>query len=49
MEKETRRAGARGLAPADRMEGLVVVAPFCFWAIVLGLVPGLALRSLFAG
>ncbi len=49
MEHQPEHAGLQGFAPADRREGLVVVASFCFWAIVLGLIPGLALRTLLLG
>lgn len=49
MKGQAQRDGLQGFAPADRMQGLVVVASFCFWAMVLGLVPGLAIRTLLAG
>lgn len=40
---------ARQFAPADLLQGILVVSSFGFWAVMLGLMPVLLLRVWLAG
>jgi len=40
---------ARNFAPADLLQGLLVISSFGFWAVVLGLMPVLLLRIWLTG
>ena len=40
---------ARQFAPADLLQGILVVSSFGFWAVMLGLIPVLLFRVWLAG
>jgi hypothetical protein len=40
---------ARNFAPADLLQGILVISSFGFWAVMLGLMPALLFRVLLAG
>ncbi|WP_439371017.1 hypothetical protein ACRQ5Q_05820 [Bradyrhizobium sp. PMVTL-01] len=44
MGHRTRPTAAQQFAPADLMQGILVVSSFAFWAVVLGLMPVLLFR-----
>jgi hypothetical protein len=48
MPPETQGAGLRNSAPADWIQGLLMVSSFGFWAIMLGLLPVLLVRVVLA-
>jgi hypothetical protein len=47
MGHRTRRTAAQKFAPADLLQGILMVSLFGFWAVLLGLVPGLLFRVWF--
>jgi hypothetical protein len=49
MGHRTRPTAAQKFAPADRLQGILMVSAIGFWAVTLGLVPGLFFRVWFAG
>ena len=49
MGHRTRPTAAKEFAPADLMQGLLVISPFGFWAVMLGLMPVLLFRVWLAG
>jgi hypothetical protein len=44
MGHRTRPTAARQFAPADLLQGILVVSSFGFWAVMLGLMPVLLYR-----
>jgi len=44
MRHRTRPTGASQFAPADLLQGILVVSSFGFWAVVLGLMPVLLFK-----
>ena len=49
MGHRTRPTAVKNFAPADLLQGLLVISSFGFWAVMLGLMPGLLFRVWFAG
>lgn len=49
MQHRTQPTAARQFAPADLLQGILVVSSFGFWAVLLGLMPVLLLRVWNAG
>ena len=49
MGHRIRPTAAREFAPADLLQGILVVSSFGFWAVVLGLMPVLVYRVWLAG
>ncbi len=49
MGLRTRDAAARNYAPADLLQGILVISSFGFWAVMLGLMPVLLFRVWLAG
>jgi len=49
MAQRTQPTAARNFAPADLLQGLLVISSFGFWAVVLGLMPVLLYRVWLAG
>jgi hypothetical protein len=49
MGHRTRPAAARPSEQADRLQGILLVSSIGFWAVMLGLMPGLLFRVWFAG
>jgi hypothetical protein len=49
MGHRTRPTAAKDFAPADLLQGLLVISSFGFWAVMLGLMPVLLLRVWLAG
>ena len=49
MGHRTQPAAAPQFAPADLLQGLLVVSSFGFWAVMLGLMPVLLFRVWLAG
>ncbi|GLR87860.1 hypothetical protein GCM10007857_45720 [Bradyrhizobium iriomotense] len=49
MGHRTRPTAAKDFAPADLMQGLLVISSFGFWAVMLGLMPVLLFRVWLAG
>ncbi|MBR1130615.1 hypothetical protein [Bradyrhizobium iriomotense] len=45
MGYRTRPTAAQQFAPADLLQGILVVSSFGFWAVVLGLMPVLVFRA----
>ncbi|WP_186294102.1 hypothetical protein [Bradyrhizobium guangdongense] len=44
MELRTEDSVARHYAPADLLQGILVISSFGFWAVMLGLMPVLLFR-----
>lgn len=44
MELRTQDSVAQNYAPADLLQGLLVISSFGFWAVMLGLMPVLLFR-----
>ncbi|MDE2376113.1 hypothetical protein [Bradyrhizobium sp.] len=44
MELRTRDPAAQHYAPADLLQGILLVSSFGFWAVMLGLMPALLFR-----
>jgi len=44
MGHRTRPTAAKYFAPADLLQGLLVISSFGFWAVMLGLMPVLLFR-----
>ncbi|WFU41984.1 hypothetical protein QA640_05675 [Bradyrhizobium sp. CB82] len=49
MGHRTRPTAAKDFAPADLMQGLLVISSFGLWAVMLGLMPVLLFRVWLAG
>jgi hypothetical protein len=49
MEHRTRPTAAQQFAPADLVQGILVVSSFGFWAVMLGLMPVLLYRVWLVG
>lgn len=49
MGYRTRPTAARQFAPADLLQGILVVSSFGFWAVMLGLMPVLLFRVWLVG
>ncbi|MGY8664125.1 hypothetical protein Q3C01_17400 [Bradyrhizobium sp. UFLA05-109] len=49
MGHRIRPTAAEHFAPADLMQGLLVISSFGFWALMLGLMPVLLFRVWLAG
>ena len=49
MGHRTRPMAAKDFAPADLLQGLLVISSFGFWAVMLGLMPVLMFRVWLAG
>ncbi|MBR0714417.1 hypothetical protein [Bradyrhizobium liaoningense] len=49
MGLRTRDRTARNHAPADLLQGILVISSFGFWAVMLGLMPVLLFRIWLAG
>jgi hypothetical protein len=49
MGHRTRLGAAKNFAPADLLQGLLVISSFGFWAVMLGLMPVLLFRVWLAG
>ncbi|MCK1547157.1 hypothetical protein IVA87_04355 [Bradyrhizobium sp. 147] len=49
MGHRTRPTAASQFAPADLLQGILVVSSFGFWAVMLGLMPVLLFRVWLAG
>jgi hypothetical protein len=49
MGLRARNAVANTFAPADLLQGILVVSSFGFWAVMLGLMPVLLFRVCLAG
>ena len=49
MGQRVRPTAAEMFAPADLLQGILVVSSFGFWAVMLGLMPVLLFRVWFAG
>lgn len=49
MGHHTRSTAVQQFAPADLLQGILVVSSFGFWAMMLGLMPGLLLRVWLVG
>jgi hypothetical protein len=49
MGHRTQPAATQQFAPADLLQGLLVVSSFGFWAVMLGLMPVLLFRVWLAG
>ena len=49
MGHRTRPTAAKDFAPADLMQGILVISSFGFWAVMLGLMPVLLFRVWLAG
>lgn len=49
MRQRARSTAAEMFAPADRLQGILMVSSFGFWAVMLGLMPGLLFRAWLAG
>jgi hypothetical protein len=49
MGHRTRPTAAKDFAPADFLQGLLVISSFGFWAVMLGLMPVLLFRVWLAG
>lgn len=49
MGHRIRNTAAQNSAPADLLQGLLVISSFGFWAVVLGLLPVLLFRVWLAG
>jgi len=49
MGHRTRPTAARQFAPADLLQGILVVSSFGFWAVMLGLMPVLLFRVWLVG
>ncbi len=49
MQHRDGPTAARDFAPADLVQGLLVISSFGFWAVVLGLMPVLVFRVWLAG
>ncbi|MBR0778990.1 hypothetical protein JQ625_29550 [Bradyrhizobium diazoefficiens] len=47
MGHRTRRTAAQEYAPDDLLQGILMVSSIGFWAMTLGLVPGLLFRVWF--
>ena len=44
MAHQTRDAAPRTFAPADLLQGILMISSFGFWAVMLGLMPVLLFR-----
>jgi hypothetical protein len=49
MGQRIRPTAARQFAPADLLQGILVVSSFGFWAVMLGLMPVLLFRLWLVG
>jgi hypothetical protein len=49
MGQRIRPTATEIFAPADLLRGILVVSSFGFWAVMLGLMPGLLFRVWLAG
>ncbi len=49
MGLRTRDRSAQDFAPADFLQGILVISSFGFWAVMLGLMPVLLFRVWLAG
>ena len=49
MGLRTHDPAARNFAPADFLQGILVISSFGFWAVMLGLMPVLLFRVWLAG
>lgn len=49
MELRTRDPAVQHYAPADLLQGILVISSFGFWAIMLGFMPVLLYRVWLAG